>query len=102
MDRALDLSGQSDVHLQFWAKVDSFEAGDFVDLLVGPSGSMTVVKTWTNADDDNTYHFVDIDLSSYTITMYSEFYIAFDAEMSGTGDYFYVDDLVIRVVPPWS
>lgn len=97
VDRALDLSGQSDVHLQFWAKVDSFEAGDFIDLLVGPSGSMTVAKTWTNADSDNIYHFVDIDLSSYTMS--SEFYIAFDAEMSGTDDYFYVDDLVIKVVP---
>jgi hypothetical protein len=98
VDRALNLSGQSNVHLQFWAKVNSFESGDFLELLVGPSGSMAVAKTWTNADSDNTYHYVDIDLSPYTMS--SEFYIAFDAQMSDTGDYFYVDDLLIRVVPP--
>lgn len=98
VDRALDLSGQSNVHLQFWSKVNSFEAGDLLDLLVGPSGSMAVAKTWTSADSDNTYHLEDIDLSPYTMS--SEFYIAFDAQMSGTDDYFYVDDLIIKVVPP--
>ena len=41
---------------------------------------------------------MDIDLSPYTMS--SQFYIAFDAQMSGTGDYFYVDDLLIKVVPP--
>ena len=41
---------------------------------------------------------MDIDLSPYTMS--SEFYIAFDSEMSGTGDYFYVDDLLVKVVPP--
>lgn len=98
VDRALDLSGRSNVRLQFWAKVSSFESGDYLDLLVGPSASMTIVKTWTAADSDDTYHFVDIDLSPYTMS--SEFYIALDAEMSGTLDYFYVDDMVVRVVPP--
>ena len=98
VDRAADMSGQSDAHLQFWAKVVSFESGDFMDLLVGPSSSMTVVKTWTNADSDGIYHFVDIDLSPYTMS--SELYVAFDAQMSGTGDQFYVDDLAMRVVPP--
>jgi len=32
--------------------------------------------------------------------MSSEFYVAFGAQMSDTGDYFYVDDLLVRVVPP--
>jgi hypothetical protein len=98
VDRALDLSGQSNVHLQFWAKVNSLEVPEYVELLVGPSGSMTVARTWTNTDDDNIYHFEDIDLSPYAMS--SEFYIAFDAEMSGTGDYFYVDDMLLEVVPP--
>jgi hypothetical protein len=98
VDRPLDLSGQSDVHLQFWAKVDSFESGDFIDLLVGPSTDMTVARTWTDADSDDIYHFEDIDLSPYTMS--SEFYIAFDAEMSDTDDHLYVDDLAIKVVPP--
>jgi len=98
VDRALDLSGQSNVHLRFWAKVNLFESGDLMELLVGPSSGMTVARTWTVADSDNTYHFVDIDLSPYTMS--SEFYVAFDAQMSDTGDYFYVDDMLIETVPP--
>jgi hypothetical protein len=97
VDRAVNLSGRSHVHLQFWAKVYSFESADSLVLLVGPSGSMVVVKTWTPADSDNTYHFVDIDLSPYTMS--SQFYVAFDANMNSTGDYFYADDMVIKVVP---
>jgi len=31
--------------------------------------------------------------------MSSQFYVAFDAGMSGTGDYFYADDMVWKVVP---
>jgi len=97
VDRAANLSGRSNVHLQFWAKVNSFESADALSLLVGPSGSMAVARTWTPADSDNVYHFVDIDLSPYTMS--SEFYVAFDAGMSGTGDYFYADDMVIKTVP---
>ena len=97
VDRAANLSGRSNVHLQFWAKVNSFESADSLVLLVGPSGSMATARTWTPADSDNVYHFVDIDLSPYTMS--SEFYVAFDADMSNTGDYFYVDDMVIKTVP---
>ena len=98
VDRALDLSGHSDVHLQFWAKVDSFETVDSIDCVVTSDGTPYGVRSWTDADSDNTYHFVDIDLSSYTMS--SVFYVSFDAQMSGSDDYFYVDDLVFREVPP--
>ncbi len=94
VDRAADLSGLSGLHLQFWAKVRSFEGGDYVECLVSPDDSQwTTVKTWTSADSDNTYHFVDIDLSPYTMS--SEFWIAFDSEMNNRNDYFYVDGLRI-------
>lgn len=92
--RAADLSGQSNLHLQFWSKVNSFEAGDSVECLVSPDDTnWTTVKTWTSADSDNTYHFVDVDLSPYTMS--SEFWIAFDSEMNSKNDYFYVDNLMI-------
>ena len=65
--RSADLSGYSGLHLQFWAKVRSFEAGDEMYCLVSHDGShWTTAKTWTSADSDNTYHFNDIDLSPYT------------------------------------
>jgi prepilin-type N-terminal cleavage/methylation domain-containing protein len=93
VDRAVDLSGQTNVRLQFWAKVDSFEGGDTAQALVSPDDTnWTTVKTWTASSDDD-YHFVDIDLSGFTMT--GEFWIAFDAEMSGRGDRLYIDDLQI-------
>ena len=92
--RAGDLSGQSGLRLQFQAKVSAFEAGDYMECLVSPDAiSWTAVKTWTSADSDDTYHFVDIDLSPYTMS--SEFWIAFDSGMNNKNDYFYVDDLRI-------
>ena len=95
VDRAVNLEGKSGVHLQFWAKAYSFESGEFAECLVSPDDEhWTMVEKWVDGEDDNVYRFYDIDLSSFPMT--SEFWIAFDAEMSGTGDYFYVDD--IRIV----
>ena len=92
--RAADLSGQSGLNLQFQAKVDKFESGDEMYCQVSPDDTnWTTVKTWTNADDDNTYHLTDIDLSPYTMS--SEFWIAFESGMDHRNDYFYVDDLRI-------
>jgi hypothetical protein len=94
VDRAADLSGQSDLRLQFWARARSFESGDTVDCLVSPDDrNWTVVQTWENGDDDNTYHFYDIDLSPYTMS--DEFWVAFRSGMGDNRDYFYVDNLEI-------
>jgi hypothetical protein len=93
--RAVDLSAQTEAHLQFWAKADAFEAGETAQCLVSENGTdWTAVHTWVDGDDDNIYHFHDIDLSPYTLT--SEFWIAFQANMSSRRDYFYVDDLKIK------
>ncbi len=93
--RAADLSGHSGLHLQFQAKVDKFESDDEMYCRVSPDGTnWTEVKTWTDADSDDTYHFYDIDLSSQA-PYSSEFWIAFDSGMDNNNDYFYVDDLSI-------
>lgn len=94
VDRAVNLAGQTNVRLQFWAKADSFEAGEYAECLVSPDDvNWTTVKTWVDGEDDNIYHFYDIDLSGFTMS--SEFWIAFDAEMSGKYDYLYIDDLEV-------
>jgi len=94
IERSVDLTGKSDVHLQFYAKVDSFESGDTMSCLVSSNYvDWTVVKTWDSGDSDNTYHAVDIDLS--TFEMSSEFWIAFDSGVNRNNDYFYVDYLTI-------
>ena len=74
------------------AKVDSLEAGDSVDALISPDyTNWTVVHTWDDGDSDDIYHFVDIDLSAYSMT--SDFWVAFDSNMNSDSDRFYIDDL---------
>jgi FlaG/FlaF family flagellin (archaellin) len=99
VDRAVDLSSAVSARLRFWAKVNSFEGTENAQALISPNGTnWTVVHTWTTADNDNTYHFYDIDLSSYTLT--SQFWIAFKANMGQTNDNFYVDKLEIIYTHP--
>jgi hypothetical protein len=90
-DRAVDLSGCSNVHLQFWAKANSFETGEYAICSVYDGIAWDVIKTWVDGDDDNIYHYFDIDISGYNMS--SQFYIAFDAEMGQTDDYLYIDDI---------
>jgi hypothetical protein len=98
-DRPVDLSGKTNVRLQFWAKADGFEEGETAYCKVN-DGSEHTVHTWVDGDDDDTYYFYDIDLSSYT--MASEFYICFQAAMSNSTDRLYVDDLKVVSIPYYS
>jgi hypothetical protein len=99
VDRALDLSGQSNVHLQFWAKADSFESGDFAECYIYDGVDWNVVETWVDGEDDSIYHFYDIDLSSFNMS--NQFYVCFDTEMSDTDDYLYIDDLELVTTSGW-
>ena len=73
-DRAVDLSGYTDLRLQFWAKVRSFEKKDYLECLISPDDkNWTVVYKWDKDDSDYQYHPYDIDLSSYETS--SEFWI---------------------------
>lgn len=95
VERAANLSGQTGLRWRFWAKADSFGSGDTAVARVSPNYiDWYDVYTWAYEDSDGAYHFIDIDLSPYAMT--SQFWFALDANMSGTGDYLYVDDL--RVV----
>lgn len=92
--RAVNLNGRTNARLLFWAKAASFESGEEAYARVSPNDvDWYTVHTWVNGDDDDEYHYFDIDLSAYSMT--SEFWIAFDAEMSSTGDRFYVDDIQV-------
>ncbi|MFC1914159.1 hypothetical protein ACFLXF_02680, partial [Chloroflexota bacterium] len=92
-ERSVDIRGPA-ANLQFWAKAIGWDAGEGAQCLISPNGSdWTVVYTWVDGDDDNTYHFFDIDLSPYTLS--SEFWIAFDSNASATNEYFWVDDLKV-------
>lgn len=93
--RSLDLSAQSGLSLQFWARVKNFEAGDEAEIRISDDGiNWTVLHTWTPADSDDTYYYHDIDLSPYTMS--SQFYIWFDAIATNNGDKFFID--VVQIV----
>lgn len=92
--RTVDLSGQATVQLQFYAKADNFEPGAEAYCLISSNGSdWSTLYTWVNGDDDNQYHFYDIDLTPYELS--SEFYISFQSNLANEWDYFYIDNLVI-------
>ncbi|MBI2848996.1 MAG: hypothetical protein HYX88_02580 [Chloroflexi bacterium] len=98
VERGVNLSGLSGMHLQFWAKAGSFLAGETAALKVGPAGSLATVKTWTSVESDETYHFYDIDLSPYSMT--SDFRVAFQAGMVYNRGDFYVDNVqFVRALP---
>ncbi len=92
--RSVNLAGASGVRLRFWAKVVSFEGSDQALVRVSPDGvTYTTVRTFTAADGDGVYRFYDLDLSGFAMT--SDFRIAFDAQMSGSGDRWFIDDIEV-------
>jgi hypothetical protein len=94
--RSVDLTHQVNVHILVRAKVKNFEGNENATCRISNDNiSWTTVHTWINdaSTDDNEYHFYDIDLSSYQMT--SPFWISFNANMSGTGDLFYIDKLEV-------
>ena len=98
VERALNLSGRSNVYLQFYAKARNFGSGDTAKCLVHDGTGWYTVWTWANGDDDNQYHFYHLDLASYN--MASEFWIAFDADMNQRNDRLFIDDVSVIEVGP--
>ncbi len=79
--------------MQLWWRARSFESSEYAQVFVN-DGTDHLVLQINNGQDDNVYHYADIDLSAYS--MVSNFTIRFEAHMSNTGDYLYIDDLVVR------
>jgi hypothetical protein len=97
LTRSVNLAAATNVRLRFWAKVTSFESSDSARVRVSANGSSyTTVKTFTAADSDNTYHFHEIPLSGpYS----SNYRVRFDADMSGSGDQWYIDGVEVVGTP---
>jgi len=90
--RTVNMAGRTGARLQFWWKANSFEAGETATVEIY-DGAWRRVLTVVDGQDTNVYQYADIDLSGYQ--MISNFQVRFRANMSGTGDYFYVDDIQI-------
>ena len=71
----------------------------FRSVKVSPDGvTFTTVKVFTSADSNNTYRYYDLDLAGFAMT--ANFSIAFDAEMSSTGDNWFIDNIQITGARP--
>ena len=99
VERAVDLSAATTARLTFWAKAQSFEEGEEAYCLVSDNDIDWYNEvTWVDGQDDNTYKFYEVNLSSYNLS--DEFRIAFSANMTQTTDNFYVDNLEITYTHP--
>jgi hypothetical protein len=95
-EKTLDLSGYSNVKLSYWWKIGgSFEEGYVKDhgLVQVWDGSWHIVAVYDWNDDDNNYHYAEIDLSSYK--MVSNFKIRFVSKSDSWNERFYVDDVKV-------
>jgi hypothetical protein len=98
--RPVDLTGEVDVHLLFWAKVSGFESSDTAICEISSDGNTWITKeTWTAASNQDNYYLYDIDLKSYEMT--GRFWIGFSTAI-GNNDHFYVDkvQVVWMAAPP--
>ncbi|MCA9180733.1 MAG: hypothetical protein KDA51_04750, partial [Planctomycetales bacterium] len=90
--RAVDVSGKTDLHLQFWSKVSSFESSDKAQVRVSSDGIVwNTVQQFGSAQSDNQYHSFDIPISNPSNTLY----VRFSAGMSSTSDQWYLDDIAV-------
>ena len=95
--RTVDTTGLSSVMLSFQSKLYSFENSDVADVRVSFDGSnWTTIKHFVNGEDNNQYSFYEYEVPVAGNTMY----LRFDAGMSSSGDYWYIDDVHIVAVGP--
>ncbi len=88
----VDMTGVTGAHLTFWYKTYSLDKGtENIEVTVNSNIVLQVYDG--DPEEDNTYRYVDVDLSSYT--MNSSFEVIFKINGSGTADYFYIDDVII-------
>ena len=91
VERRVNLTGFNNPRLEFYAKINSFEAGDQAIVRVSPNGTTwTMLKTFTNADSTS-YTLYAFDLNAVTLS--NNFRIAFMGQMNATNDQIYIDDV---------
>ncbi|MBN8247877.1 MAG: SBBP repeat-containing protein, partial [Verrucomicrobia bacterium] len=84
--------GSTSLQMGFWSKLSSFEGADHAVVRVTPAGGgTTTLITFTASDSDNVYRYREFDLGSMISA--SSLQITFDANMSGTDDQWFLDDI---------
>jgi len=90
--RTVDMTGKTNARASFYWKAFHWEAGDRAAVMIY-DGAWHNILAKSDGDDDNLWHFADIDLSIYN--MISDFQIKVIQYCRQTGDYFYIDNLEI-------
>jgi hypothetical protein len=100
MERDVDLTGESQVFLSFWLKAKGFENSDDAQVIITPDGgSSTVLQTWNNGDDDDTYAQYTYDLDTLGLTPGTLFTLRFEMNGNKNDDKIHVDDIQIYSTP---
>lgn len=96
--RSVSPGSLSSLRLAFRAKLHSLEAAETAVVKVSADEGLTwtVVHTFTTAHADDVYRSFDIALGPFGLGSASTLRVAFDANMSDSSDYFYVDDVVVH------
>lgn len=97
IQRAVNVAGLSEVKLQFWAKINSFESGDQGLVQISSSGtSWTTIHTFTSAHSNNQYQFYNLTIPVTGSTLH----VRFDAAMDQANDQWFLDDVQVVHTPP--
>ena len=101
--RSVDLSRETNVRLQFWAKARLFLPGDKAEASIcsqdcADDANWTVLKTWVDGEDDNTYRLYNFPLPRHMLTR--EFWIKLRTGPSDSEPRLFIDDIVfVSTVP---
>ena len=96
LQRTVDVTDFTDIRLQFAAKLISLEGSDRADVKVsGDGATWTTLQSFGANDDDGQYKTYDLALPDVGNTLH----IRFDAGMSGTADYWFIDDVQVTGEP---
>ena len=94
--RSVDLSRQTAVRLQFWAKAGPFEPGERAEALVcsrdcEDEANWILIKSWADGESDSVYLFFDFALAPNMLT--KEFWVRFRTGVSDTERWLFIDDI---------
>ena len=92
LQRTVDVSGLTDVTLQFSARLNSFEGSDQAHVRVSADGvNWTTLQTFVDGQDDDLYHDYSLSVPDLGDTLY----VRFDAAMDAPNDFWYLDDITV-------
>lgn len=104
LKRNAEVAGSTAVKLGYWAKVSSFESSDRAHVRVSADGvNWITLRSFTSGQSDNQYHYYE-DAVPTQLLPATQLLVHFDAAMSASNDYWYLDDIRVTglsgPVPP--